>query len=177
MLGDSFIRHVIDMIGVFIHAEQLLFQSVIPEFGASHGSVVTSTVCCSDRLFFQLITWSRAKILPGFSFVLGHQGLHDEGELKGGIRVLMAKILRQCIAGRFGVHRRTICCHRLRLCETRKNSERLRSKRPPIDRYSLPFSDFIFAKKTNIHFIKRNENSFYLRNEVGSHHGSLCSEP
>ena len=177
MLGDSFIRHIIDMIGVFIQAERL-FQCVIPQFGASLAwSVVTSAVCCSDRLFYLLITWSGANILPDFSFVSGHPGLHDQGEMTEGIRMLKANILPQCIAGSFNVHRRTTCCHRLRLCETRKNSERLRSKRPPIHRYSLPFCDFIFAEKTNIHFIKGNENSFYHRNEVGGHHGSLCSEP
>ena len=78
MLGDSFIRLVIDLIGVFIQAEQSLFQCVIPEFGASHGwSVVTSAVCGSDRLFFLLITWSGAKISPDFSFASGHQGMHD----------------------------------------------------------------------------------------------------
>ena len=83
MLGDSFFRHVIDLFGVFIQAEQHLFQCVIPEFGASHGwSVVTSAVCYSDLFFFQLIMWSRAKLLPGFSFVPGHQGLHDQGELR-----------------------------------------------------------------------------------------------
>ena len=81
MLGDSFIRHVIDIFGVFIQAEQHFFQCVTPEFGASHGwSVMTSAVCCSDQLFFLLITWSGANILPGFSFVSGHQGLHDQGE-------------------------------------------------------------------------------------------------
>ena len=37
VLGDSFIRHVIDMIYVFIQAEQRLFQCVITEFGANHG--------------------------------------------------------------------------------------------------------------------------------------------
>ena len=78
VLDDSFIRQVIDLFGVFIQVEQHLFQCVIPEFGTSHSwSVVTSAVCCSDRLFFQLITWSGAKILPGFAFVSGHQGLHD----------------------------------------------------------------------------------------------------
>ena len=67
MLGDSFIRHVIDMIGVFIQAERHLLQCVVPEFGAGHGcSVVTSTVCCSGGLFSLLITWSGAKILPDF---------------------------------------------------------------------------------------------------------------
>ena len=35
MLGGSFIRHAIDMIGVFIQAEQHLFQCVIPEFGVA----------------------------------------------------------------------------------------------------------------------------------------------
>ena len=178
VLGDSFIRHVIELFYVFIQAERHLFQCVIPEFGVSHGwSVVTSSVCCFNRLFLLLIAWSGGRILPDFSFVSGHRGLHNQGELKEGIRMLMANILQQCIAGSFGVHRRTICCHRLRLCETRKNSERLRSIRPQIDRYTLPFCNFIFAEKTNIHFIKGNENSFYHRNEVGSHHGSLCSEP
>ena len=53
MLGDSFIRHAIDMIGVFIQAERRLFQSVVAEFGASHGwPVVTSLVCYSNRFFF-----------------------------------------------------------------------------------------------------------------------------
>ena len=76
MLGDSFVRLVIDMIGVFIQAERCLFQCVMPEFGASHGwSVVTSTVCCSGRLFFLLITWSEEKILLDFFFVSGHQGV------------------------------------------------------------------------------------------------------
>ena len=84
MLGDSLIRHVIDLFGVFIQAERHLFQCVIPEFGASHSwSVVTSAVCFSDQLFFLLITWSGAKILPGFSFVSGHQGLHDQVEQRG----------------------------------------------------------------------------------------------
>ena len=77
MLGESFIRLVIDLIGLLIQAEQSLFQCVIPEFGSSHGwSVVTSTVCCSGRPFFLLITWSGAKILPDFFFVSGHHGLH-----------------------------------------------------------------------------------------------------
>ena len=88
--------------------------------------VLTSAVCCSDWLFFLLIAWSRGKILPGFSFVSGHQGLHDQGELKEGIRMLMANILPQCIAGSFGVHRSTICSHRHRLYETRKNIHRQR---------------------------------------------------
>ena len=49
VLGDSFIRHVIDLFGVFIKAEQSVFQCVIPEFGVSHGwSVLTSAFCCSD---------------------------------------------------------------------------------------------------------------------------------
>ena len=83
MLGDSFIRHVVDMIGVFIQAEQHLFQCVIPEFGASLGwSIVTSTVCCSGRLFFLLIIWSEAKILLDFVFMSGHQGVHDQGKLR-----------------------------------------------------------------------------------------------
>ena len=56
VLGDSFIRHVIDMFGVFIQAEQSLFQCVIPEFGVSLGwLILTSAVCCSDWLFFLLI--------------------------------------------------------------------------------------------------------------------------
>ena len=78
MLGDSFIRHVIDMFGVFIQAERQHFQCVIPGFGVSNGwSVVASAVRCSHQLFFLLITWSGAKILQDFSFVSGHQGLHD----------------------------------------------------------------------------------------------------
>ena len=82
VLGDSFIRYVIDLFGVLIQAEQHFFQCFIPEFGASHDwSVVTSAVCCSDQLFFLLITCFWATILPGFSFVSGHQGLHDQGEL------------------------------------------------------------------------------------------------
>ena len=49
MLDDSFIRQVIDLFGVFIQAEQHLFQCVIPEFGASHGGLfVTSAIYCSD---------------------------------------------------------------------------------------------------------------------------------
>ena len=177
MLGDSFIRHVIDLFGVFILAEQSLFQCVTPEFGVSLGwLVLTSAVCCSDWLFFLLIAWSGGKILPGFSFVSGHQGLHNQGEMKEGIRMLMVNILPQYIAGSFGVHRSTICCHRLRLCETRKNIECLRSKRPPTNRYSLPFRGFIFAEKTNIHFNEGNKNSFDHRNEV-SHYGAICSEP
>ena len=57
MLGDSFIRYVIDLFGVLIQAEQHFFQCFIPEFGASHDwSVVTSAVCFSDQLFFLLIT-------------------------------------------------------------------------------------------------------------------------
>ena len=57
MLDDSFAGLVIDLFGVFIQAEQHLFQCDIPEFGASHGwSVVTSAVCCSDPFFFLLIT-------------------------------------------------------------------------------------------------------------------------
>ena len=56
MLGDSFPGLVIDLFGVFIQAEQRLFQCVIPEFGACHGwSIVTSTVCCFDWLLFLLI--------------------------------------------------------------------------------------------------------------------------
>ena len=98
------------------------------EFGASRGwSVVTSAICCSDQLFFLLITRSRAKILQGFSFLSG-QGLHDQSELREVIRMLMANILPQSIAGNFGVHRSTIYCQRHRLCETRKNNECLRWK-------------------------------------------------
>ena len=97
MLDDSFIRLVIDLIGVFIQVEQSIFQCIVPEFGASHGwSVVTSAVCFSDRLFFLFMTCSREKILPSFSFVSGHQGLHDHGELREGIRMLMANIVPQC---------------------------------------------------------------------------------
>ena len=81
MLGDSFNRLVIDLIGVFIQAERSLFQCIIPKFGLSHGwAVVTSAVCCSDRLFFLLITWSGAKISPDFYFVSGTQGLADQGK-------------------------------------------------------------------------------------------------
>ena len=44
VLGGSLIRHAIDPLGMFIQAEQFLFQCIIPEFGASHGrSVLTST--------------------------------------------------------------------------------------------------------------------------------------
>ena len=50
MHGDSFIRHVIDMIGVFIQAEQLLFQSIIPEFGASLGWKLVMGRPCKVRL-------------------------------------------------------------------------------------------------------------------------------
>ena len=68
--GDLFIRHLHDLFGVVIQAEQGLLQCVIPEFGTSHGwSVVTTAVGCSDRIFSQLITWSGANILPGFSFL------------------------------------------------------------------------------------------------------------
>ena len=113
MLGDLFIRHIIDLFGVFIQAKQHLFQCVIHEFGSNHGgSVVTSTVCCSDRLFFLLKTWSGEKILLDFSYVSGHQGLYDQGELKEGIQMFMADILPQCVAGSFGVHRNTISNHR-----------------------------------------------------------------
>ena len=72
MLGDSFIRHLHDLFFAFIQAEQRLLQCVIPQSGVSlNSSVVTSAACCSDRLFFQLITWSGAKILP-FFFVSDH---------------------------------------------------------------------------------------------------------
>ena len=75
MLDDSFIRQVIDLFGVFIQAEQDLFQCVIPEFGASHGwSVVTSAVCCSDRLFFLSITLSGGKHFARFSFCIRSPG-------------------------------------------------------------------------------------------------------
>ena len=37
VLGDSFIRHVIDLFGVFIQAERHLFQYVITELYANHG--------------------------------------------------------------------------------------------------------------------------------------------
>ena len=129
MLGDSFLRHIIDLFGVFIQAEQRLFQCVISEFALSHGwFVVTSAVCCSDLFFTQLITWSGAKLLPGFSFVSGHQGLHDQGEQREGIRMLMANILLQCTGGSSVVHRNTICCHAFRLYETIKNNDCLRSE-------------------------------------------------
>ena len=63
LLGDSFIKHVIDLFDVFIQVERHLFQCVIPEFGDSHGwSVEKSAVCCSDRLFFLLMAGSRGKI-------------------------------------------------------------------------------------------------------------------
>ena len=69
VLVDSYIGLVIDLFGVFIQAERHLFQCVNPEFGASHGwSVVISAVCCSDRLFYLVITWSGANILPDFFF-------------------------------------------------------------------------------------------------------------
>ena len=59
VLGDSFIRHVIDLFDEFIQAERHQFQCVILEFGISHGwSVVTSSVCCFNRLFLLLIAWS-----------------------------------------------------------------------------------------------------------------------
>ena len=177
MLSDSFIRYVIDLFGVLIQAEQHFFQCFIPEFGASHvWLVVTNAVCCSDRLFFLLITCFWAKILPGFSFVSGHQGLHDQGEMREGIRVLMASILSQCLAGSFSVHRSTLFCHRHRLCDTRKINARLRSERPPTGRSMQPVYKFIFAKKTNINFIRGNQNSVYKWNEVQNHHGALRFE-
>ena len=69
----------------------------------------------------------RGKILLGFSFVSGHKMLHDQADLKEGIRILMANILPQCIAGNVGVHRSTNCCQRLRLC-AKKKKDCLRSK-------------------------------------------------
>ena len=118
-LGDSFIRHITDLFVVFTQAERHLFQCVIPEFGASHcWSFVASAVCFSDQLFYLLITWSGTKILLGFSLVSGHQGLHDQDELREGVRMLMANTLPQCTAGSFGVHGGIIYCHLHRLCET-----------------------------------------------------------
>ena len=52
--------------------------------------------------------------------------------------------------------------------KTRKINDRLRSERPPTDRSSQPVRKVIFAEKTNIQFVKRNENSVYYRNEVDS---------
>ena len=90
-----------------------------------------------------------------------HQGQHDQGELRKGIRMLMANILPQRIASSSGVNRSTICCHRHRLCETRRNNDRLRSEQPQTDRSSQPVSLFIFAKKkTNVHFIKGTKTRF-----------------
>ena len=66
--------------------------------GVSLGWLVLTSAVCSDWLFFLLIAQSGGKSLPGFSFVSGHKGLHDQGELKEGIRMLMADILPKCIA-------------------------------------------------------------------------------
>ena len=124
-------RQVSEMIGVFIQAEQLLFQSFIPDFGTSLGwLVVTSTVYCSDWPFFLLITWSGANILLDFSYVSRHQRPHDQGEMREDIRMLMANIRPQCVSGSFDVHKSTLYCHRHRLCGTRKNNDCLRSERP-----------------------------------------------
>ena len=98
----------------------------------------------------------RGKILLGFSFVSGHKMLHDQTDLKEGIRILMANILPQCIAGNVGVHRSSNCCQRLRLCATKKKEDCLRSKWPPTDRSSQPVCDFIFAKK-NQHKLHQGE--------------------
>ena len=69
MLGDSCIRHVIDLFGVFIQAERHRFQCVISEFGVNHGwLVVTSTVCCSHRFFFPVDNLFRGKNFTGFFF-------------------------------------------------------------------------------------------------------------
>ena len=46
MLSDLLIRSVIDMIRIFIQAEQPLFQCIILKLGARNGwSVVTIVVC------------------------------------------------------------------------------------------------------------------------------------
>ena len=37
VLGDSFIRHAIDLFGLFFYTERCLLQCVIPEFGVSLG--------------------------------------------------------------------------------------------------------------------------------------------
>ena len=76
-----------------------------------------------------------------------------------GIRMLMANILPQCIAGSLGVHRSTVCCHRHRLCEMRKNNDRPTSERPSTDRSSQSVCKFIFGKKTNVNFIKAIKKS------------------
>ena len=131
---------------------------------------------CFDRLFFLFITWSGAKCLLCFSFVSGHQELHDQGGLREGVRILRADILPQCFASSVSVHRCAICSHKLRLCETRKNDDRLRSERLQTDRSIQPICWFILAKKINHAGHQSEHEHFYYSNEVGSHHGDLYSE-
>ena len=109
--------------------------------------------------FFLMITWYGAKILPDFFFVSSQEGLHEQVGLREDNRMLMADVLPKCLAGCFGVHRSTVCCHRYRLGEMRKNYDCPWSQQPPTDRSSQPVSEFIFAKKTNMHLIKGNLNS------------------
>ena len=162
VLGGSSIRHVTDRLWVVIQAEQCLFQCIMPHFGLSHcWSVVTMLFVVLIGSFFLMITWSGAKILPEFFFVSSQEGLHEQARLREDIRMLMADVLPKCIAGSFGVHRSTICCHRHRLCEMRKNNDCPWSQQPPTDRSSQPVSGFLFAKKANMHLIKGNLNIIY----------------
>ena len=98
--------------------------------------------------------------------------------MREGIRILRTNILPRCFASSISVHRSAICCHKHRLCETRrKKNYRMRSEQPPTNRSSLPICGFTFAKETNLH---RGEHehlkSVCYRNEVESHYGALCSE-
>ena len=69
--------------------------------------------------------------MPCFSFVSGRQGLHEQGGLREGIRMMMADFLTQCIAGSIRVYSRSaISCHRHRLCEMRKTNDPLRLEQP-----------------------------------------------
>ena len=104
------------------------FQCIMPHFDPSHcWFVATSAVCCFDWIFFPDDNLVWGKNFAGiFFFVSGQEGLHEEAGLREDIRMLMADVLPKCIAGSFGVHRSTICCHSHRLCETRKNNDHLR---------------------------------------------------
>ena len=95
--------------------------------------------------FFLWVTWIGAAILPCFSFVSGQQGLHHQGEMREGIRILKANILP------LGVMQAVLVFTEAPFVvtgEMRKINDRLRSERPPINRSSLHIYGFIFAKET-----------------------------
>ena len=102
----------------------MFFQHIVSEFGAGFGwSFAPSAVNFFLPVVFPVDNLVWGKNLLCLSFVSGHQGLHDQSELKEGIGMLRTDILPQCFASSIRVHRSTIRYHKHRLCETRKNYE------------------------------------------------------